>query len=707
MNQTSIASEAGNVKRRRTAHSVLGIVLSLVLTVPASARQTPPDPLKELNDSLQVAGTKDAAEILCPPLAAMAAPPASPAGLRKVSLLTPTDPEWTSWDTWAAAEPQQAVLAALKTITDPKSKFVFGLRFGRPNVPPDWAAADLFVDTGDPPLIALANNGMRYLSRLDTLMLLCTVEAERLAAADKPDECAELLVNWFRFCRIMAERPFAKEKIWAITQAESALERLGDIACAHPALFKEKTIQNINKDLDLRAVATERVRFPIGERLALKQLVALAIDERGGPKPDAFGPTLARLTADPHNAYDLFPQAAWWSEIGKQHAGWFDTRDMIEKVLNDWQKRWELNNIFDPIMATPTDYSKMDRLRFAMIDTVVRDVPRIFDLRTRVTTQLTGIRSALAVVGYKSAQGQWPPSLPSVQPRFVQKLDNDPWYWEKERDVRDIFRYFVPMRDQPVGPRELPKPHTIRVDMSGIADRHDSAVTASVVASIRKEFATLKSVASQVYDTATGTIDTSRFKEKWLEAAKAEARRIFSDQEELKNLQNNLTMIADVPVEQRLAALQAMFDLPETQSALTDEARTLGLTLEEFKSFFLAMNKAVNESEAFNSIVATVKVGSKPTLDAIEELQVASVEFATTPEMIETYLKKVVIALANPASVMTGPSITANLTDRDFVLYSVGPDMKADFAKLVGPNGPDILIWPPVLTLERRALKGN
>lgn len=670
----------------------------------AQARQAPPDPLKEINDSLLVPGTKDAAEVLCPPLAAMAAPPGAPVGLREVSLMKSGDAPWGSWESWASSEPQQAALAALKKVTDPKEKYTFGLKIGRANVPPEWAAAGLLVDAGEPALLALAPQNLRYMEKLDHLVLLCSVEGERLAQADKPDECAALLVNWLRLGRMIADRPFAKEKAWGLQQMIWAAERLADIACLHPALFKEQTVQNTNKDLDPRAVLLERVRFPIGERLALRQLIALAIDERGSAKADAFGPTMARLTADPKNAYDLFPQAAWWGEIGKKHAGWFDARDTADKVLNDWQKRWELNNIFDLIMRTPTDYSKMDRLKFAMIDQVVSEVPTLFTLRTRVSTQLGGVRSALAVVGYRSVQGQWPPSLPPVQPRFIQKLDNDPWFWQEEREVRDIFRYFVPIRDQPLGPREVAKPHTIRVDMSvGGGAGESSAAVASIMGIIELRLKALREAASGAYDSASNTVNVETLKEKWSQAAKSEARRIFSDQNELKSMEEALKLTSEFTPEQLVAAARALLDQPEAQSAIKNQAQRVGLTAEELKSFLMSAEQAIVNSQSYKTLTDGLRGGTPTSLETLEAVGDEIVNFGMTPDVVETYIKKMVIAIANPSSVMSGPSISVNLTEADFVIYSVGPDMKADFAKLVSPTGPDILIWPSVLTLERRA----
>lgn len=696
--------------RRQIRNCFLVLWVSLACIVPAPAQPTAADPLKELNDSLLPVGTKDASDTLFPALIAMTPPPGAPSGLRAVSLMTSKSPAWPEWDAWAAAEPQQAALAALKTITDPKSKYTIALKFGRDAVSPEWAAASIAIDLGDPPLIALAPARLHYLDRLDRLSLLCTVEAERLATANKPEECAALLVNWLRFARIVADRPFAKEKIWAFTLAETAIERLADIACTHATLFTEKTVQDTTKELDIRALTPERIRFPIGERLALTQLIQLTIEERGGPRPESFGPTLGRLTADPANAYDLFPQAAWWSEIAKSHGGWFDTRETAEKVLNDWRKRWELNNIFDLYMRTQPDYARMDRLKFAMIEQVVKDIPNLFNLRTSTVTQLRGVRSALAVVGYHATQGQWPPALNAVQPRYVQRLDDDPWFFESEREVRDIFRYFVPIRDQPLKPRELPKPHVIRIDLSAAAADASTAGPAaggSLSELDRLQIARLKDIAVGVYDMTTQTIDDAKLKERWTEAAKEEMRKTFSDKELLEAFQKGVQLITGLSPEQLISTVKSTLESPALKAALEAQGRAYGLSTDDMKQMTVAGIELLFVTDAFKAITKAIEDGDTLTLDMMENFGTASVEIMTGPRLYDNYVKKMVSHLANPMAESLGPSITASLTDSDFVIYSVGPDMKAEYARNVGRAGPDILVWPPVLTLERRAASSN
>lgn len=676
------------------------------LVAPAEARQAGQDVIAEVNRGLVAPGTKDLAEVLFPTLAEIDKPPAQPASLRAASLMTPSSRQWGEWEAWAKAEKQQAALAALKTVADPKAKYLLQLPYGRASVKAEWVQAGLFVDLGDPPLLALAATGSRYLEALDRLALLCTVEAERLATAGQADECLAVLINWLRLARIIADRPFAHEKAWALAQGQAAVERLGDVACTHAGLFGEKQVQDATRELDPRAIALERIRFPTGERQAITQLISLTIEERGWPKPDSFGPVLGRLTVDRTKPFDLFNQAAYWTRIGKEHAGWFDCRDEADKVLGDLRKRWEINNFFDPIMQTPTDYSRMDRLKYAMIAQVVEPVANLYDERILTATAVLGVRSALGAVGYRAVHGVWPPSLPAVQPRFVQSLDYDPWYFEREREVRSIYRYFVPMRDQPVGPRALPKPHTIRVSLERTAGMKAEADASAVLS--RRFFWGLGDVASlpgDALDPATGVVNAERLREVLLGRVRTEP--ITDDERRtLRSVAEALISLGADSVEKIEQETAAMFGHSMLREWVTDDLlASIGLSFEEFKTLTIRLAVEQFKTDAHKAIIAAVRARRDPTDDEILALREARATILCMPEFIDPYLTKILVkqSMASAAE----DAFTIELMDSDFVLYSVGSDGKADFARSVGRAGPDILIWPPVLTLERRARGGN
>lgn len=572
---------------RKRSNILAAVAASLVMACGSSAAlaQGAPagDPVAAFNAGLPTAGVRDLSPELFPALAAMEPLPDVAIELRDLSLMTPDDPRWGKWEGWAKAAPQQAVIAALKKVAARSGRYVLGLKYGESNADSAWVKAGLYVDLGKPELLAGATRGAKYLDRLDLLNKLCTVEAARLAKEKQAKDAMDLLVAWARFGRIVADRPFAAEKIWAYQTMLDGLERLRDIACSHPDLFTAAETKIAVDELDIRSFQPERIRFPGGERAALQELMARVIEERGGPKPGVFAATMAGLTSQGRSV-NRFAQAGYWSQIEAGHANWFETRDQIAKVLGDWEKRWNLNNIFDPIMDTQTDWTRTEIARFAIIHEVLQGVDVLFDMRIMLQTELLGTRAAMGVVGYRATMKNWPPELVAVQPRFIDKLDPDPWFFEPVRERRQDFRFYVPIRDEIFTEQQVPEPRPVAVNMSA----------------------------------------------------------------------------ADVA--------PADSTTPPAPAATPAEPEDDGLSGIDF--------------------------GDEPAAPA----KPAPAPVSTTPAAPGATSQMPIFA-------HEGPPFVIGLTESDFVLYSVGPDGIAGFAESVGYGGNDILIWPPVLTLERRAIK--
>lgn len=744
----------------RQLSTLLFVSVAFSILAPALARQTPANHLADLNSLNAPPGTRDAAAELFPKLAAMTAPPDSPGDLRQVSLLCAggaATGNWAAWAEWAKSQPQQDVLAALKAVTDPAKKYALSLPYGRDGVDPAWISADLFVELGSPPLLAMAPAGAKYLSRLDVMAKLLTVEAARLAFEKKPDEALTVLINWVRLGRMIADRQFANEKLWGMRQVREALERMRDIAVANPGLFTEKHAQEAAKELDLRAIAPERVRFPEGERRALLQIVDLTMEPRGNARAEAFGPTLGRITAE-GRALNLFPQAAYWGQVGETHAGYFDTLDQIKKVFGDWQHRWDLNNIFDPLMRDASDFSGMDRAKFAIIDQVALPVTKLYGLRTLMVTDLGATRAGMGVIGFRSAQGQWPPGIEAVQPRFVAALDYDPWYFEPNRQVRQVYRYFVPMRDTPLGPRELPKAHSVTVSGSIGA----AAPTAPLSHFTEDEWQELRAFQSNGVPDSTempkggaskaeefykkggvepvppnaATTPMPRIMVKLLKLpsdAKDSIAQHWTDWvkniiaapehiEELRKL-DALDKITSADMWERMrAGIERVADrilgpvsAPQSspssgQPAAPDPAaeviKVTNVTRYELlrQAFAGGVPGALYDPATDKIDAGAVKSFLKnqmPNMRILESEKKAFEEFIT--KLDDDTMLNLMRAVRGSGAAVGGDSFTIELTDADFVIYSVGANGRNDYAGAVGEGGSDILLWPPILNLERRA----
>ncbi|MDX2116274.1 MAG: hypothetical protein SFZ24_11745 [Planctomycetota bacterium] len=646
-------------------------------------------------------GTKDATAELFPALAAMTPPPDEAASPRGVSQLKASSPDFAAWRKWAEGQPQQDALKTLRSATDPKNKPVLALPYGRAGVAQAWLDAGLYVDLGKPELVAAAPSGARYMERIVWLATLSTVEAERLAADGKPDECADVLIAWFRLGRMMADRAFFDEKAWGYEEMLLAMERMLDIACLHPDLFTEKQVKVLVDALDVRAVAPERIRFPIGEKIALEQLTEMTIAERGEVKREVFGAIMARL-AGGDRPLSAFSEAGRWSKLAERHAGWFDSREKVQGIFGDWEKRWDLNNPFDPLMETATDYSKMDKLKFSAVERLAGGMETMFVLRMDLATYMGGTRSALGVVGYKSAFAQWPPNLPAVQPRFVPRLDNDPWFFEEAREVRQHFTYFVPMRDQRVADRELPKPHEITVGGARLSGQAALAALTNPLNAERLGLDLLRGFAAEVYDSKTGAVDAAKLKERWLAAAKTKQ----IEPQILPAVEQGMRMMATLSPEQIGAAMTQMMEMPGVAAQLESGAARLGLTVADAKQFLAKLTSMTLQSPGHKEVVEAVAGGQTLTRELYLKAFEAGIEEMTKPELVEPYIRTILAKFASAGPAAASGSVI-ELTDKEFVLYSVGPNERPEWARQVGEGGTDIIIWPPLLNLERRLAGGN
>lgn len=691
---------------------MLGLCVSFAAPVAMARQKAAPSggALAELNGRVVAGrGWKDASAELFPKLAAMTPPPEQGMSERQATLMTPKSKDWKAWADWAAAEPQQAALAALQVITDPKERYVIGLPYGEAGVDPDWISAGLYVDLGRPPLVARAPKGMKYLDRLAQLVVLSTVEAARQAEAGNGKAAVQVIVNWLRLARMVADREFQPEKQAGMMQIIAATERLRDIAYQYPDLLTEADTKLAVDELDQRALAPDRIRFPDGERLALLELLSLTMQERGGPDGAKFAATMGRLTAE-GRSFNAFSQAAFWSELEPMHAGWFDTRDEIVKVFGDWQQRWDLNNIYDAIMREPTDFSKMDPRKFAMIENIVEGMQDLFDLRVRMRVAITGTRTAMGVVGFRARFKQWPPNLPAVQPQFVGSLDYDPWSFDQKLGTFQILRYFVPIRDAVVGPRETPGPHKMQVlilrgEVYSGADASDADPLNGLFppfAARAFRDALADGIPSGLFNVTTGELNLNAFRTH----LSAELDKLAIEPVTLKSLKEMATKMD----ESAALAIIAMIDPAKAMSAsnkqLTEAIQQLGRQISDAFSGDLPDDirgaDGTVDAGKFRS-TAIERIRASGIAPEIKDAIVAELEKISDIELTQAF--EAMQALAGGTD---GPmlSFSVELKDNTFILYSVGRDGRPGGARAVGNSAgaADILVFPAPISLERQYL---
>lgn len=594
-----------------------------------------------------------AERVLLPAIATMDPAPATLRGEpERALMLQPGDPEWAAVESWALGPSQREALKAFERVTAADSRFAFALGYGKEAAPSDIVAARLHIVVGEPPILAAMQP--LYLEGLASLADLVVVEASRLADAQQTAQGADLTIRLLRLGRMLADREFAVEKQAGLLLMRGAIEATLDLLYSHPGGVNAEQARSLIEQLDPDKVRIDRILPPSADRLALRQLALESFIERDGPDPQRF-PAYAAL-ASARDPLLAIARADWWRRAAERHAGYFETLDAIDKVFNDWELRWSLDPR-DSILFSPSEYRRLDPAKLSLIVATAVDQEGLMEERLRLRTTLLGARLAIGAVGYRAERGQWPRPLVAIRPRFVRELPLDPYAL---RSRAQPYSYFVPIRDQVRGPRELPKPHTVTV--VGTAAQH-----------------------------ALG--QPSRL-EQWRDALQLDeiSRDPTAVASQLPRVGGLLQMLAGLgftpgnaeqllggDLSEHLPRIARLLNLRESETDLVAPVlKSLFLQSNEFRGMYSELvrqglgNRRIEQFSGEQARILLLEIGRAVQQVRLDRLS----EGATT--------------------------FSVSLDDSTFVLYSVGPDLQADWATSVGPLGADELIWPPLASLYRQ-----
>jgi hypothetical protein len=465
----------------RTSNRLVTLALSLLLA--AAAALAPAARADDFVDKVNAAfkGIPDSKRsdlVVLPALAAMDKPPAVLGTQEHAGLLFDKGPGWTECADWAQKPAQKAVLEAIAKVTQEEDRlqaYVFAQPYGVDGVSLDLVQKEMYTEIGSDALLAAARH--LYMPALENAGILCNVEASRLLAAGDAPAAITVMTNWLFFCRQMADRPFLKEKKWAMESMRTSLERIRDLAFVDFRAEKhsmdvakvkefirrlrgEVTLKKDDKKEDLPGfLALDRLTIPEGDFIAREQLINIIMEVNGGTKPATFATTMARV-ASVERPLRLFSDAAYWEQIRTGHKGYRETLNMLRGLHDDWGKRWQLS-AFDRLQQTFTDYKKSVRNnpKYAVLQMGLADAESLFPLRTQLRAEAGGTRMGIAAYGSFIRQKVLPRSLASLRPEFFETpLDTDPY--SQKKPPTDLL-YFIPVLDTPRGPNGEEVPYVV------------------------------------------------------------------------------------------------------------------------------------------------------------------------------------------------------------------------------------------------------
>ncbi len=461
--------------------AVLAAALATVLvqSVPASALAQGDSYISRVNQaSSRIANDNRADLVLFPAMVGMAEPPAVVQTLENgrptaAMLLGPGLRGWESAAEWAAADSQQAVIEALNEITEEASfqqSMVMAQPYGINGVPVDLIRAGLYTELGDPPSLSTAD--FRYLPKLTNVVILAHVEATRRLESGDATGALDVLVDLLHLGRMMADRNFFEEVEWGYRTMIDATIRIRDVAYVdyssqQPSLTQDQLLEVIGRlDLDRRGfIMIDRLRLPEGDRAGAEQILSRIFDSRGRPTAQ-FASTMSSLTTT-DRPLRRFSEAGLWTQVQAVHGDGISTREKLDDVFNDWIQLWTQSD-FAPGHKLVREYSRLNPISEGVLMAIVPDMSGLFNERRILKTEMSGTRTALAIVAYKAQLRTLPVNLAALRPHILPDREVDPFGPERDPQNRRLvseFKYLVPKRDLEVDPRTGPQPLPIDVTM--------------------------------------------------------------------------------------------------------------------------------------------------------------------------------------------------------------------------------------------------
>lgn len=332
-------------------------------------------------------------------------------------------PDRAAWEKWA-----QAGAELRKALRASGNALVLGVAYGEQGVDAAWKAKGLVALPGS----ATGETAFPYLRALRGIAAFAMIEMQRLGAAGKYDEAFVVGLDGLRVMRQAAEQRMLAEKTVALELLASSLEGHRCFMADHLDRMPLEVLQRVAlkgypfvKPGDRDRLA--RLEMPEGDRLVVEERLAIAFQSDGKPDAEKFVEEFAAVQAK-DVPLERFGAAARWREIVAMHGSLDATRERLGQVYDDWWRRWRMR-FYDPLVERPTEFSRLNPVRYAAVTLLAGDLQRVFDLRLRVIAELNGTALAAGLCGFRKENGgQWPRDLGQIFPLYaVKKMDMDPF----------------------------------------------------------------------------------------------------------------------------------------------------------------------------------------------------------------------------------------------------------------------------------------
>ena len=400
----------------------LGLLTLGVLT-PSLHADAVDNVLRKLNDSGNVKATDayksypilwDAYLDLTPPPV-----PIGPDGI----IYHNVHPGMSNWDQisgWAESNPGMA-----KAIIEAETKTLFGLPYGKKNLPSRYVEAGLYAEIGKDG--ALHSHDIAYLRALEAITTYGTVESYRLFEAGQIQEAIDLAIAVTFVARQCCDREMMSEVFYSIPLTSWLLENLRDMMWLYQDKISPDQFAMISRQkLPFLRPDRNRLLMPEGDKIVAEELLKTVFTEQGQPDEDRFAESFAVIQAS-EKPLTRMGAAQRWRLIAPLHDSLEDSVDRLNLIYDDWYRRWWVQE-YDRILNFDTQFERTNEVRYAAVVFAMQDMEDLFDYRKELMASVYGTSIAAGLAGYDRQRGAPPNDIEQAYATLMRKRDNrDPF----------------------------------------------------------------------------------------------------------------------------------------------------------------------------------------------------------------------------------------------------------------------------------------
>ena len=350
---------------------------------------------------------------------------------------------FADWKKWVVANP-----ALRDAIVKSQNCFVLGIPYGTDGLDAKWKAKGIAALPGSAPGEAAFGylNAMRGLTAYATVCMYVDAENKKFDAA------FDVSLGMLRVLRQVSEQRMEAEKLFGMNMMSHLLEANRVFMAANIETLPVATLQRVA----LKGYAfikpgdnerLKRLELPEGDRVILTESMQNAFDSAGQPDEAYFANEFGSIQSV-NSPLTRFGATARWRQLATVHGPLVASQEKLVAVYDDWWRRWRMR-FYDPILDSPTQFSKLNQSKYALVTLFVENLQQVFDARLRLIAEIDGTAMSAALCGfYVDSVKQWPRDLSSAFPIYgMRRMNFDPF----AKDYGNLNYRNLGEKSQPLG----------------------------------------------------------------------------------------------------------------------------------------------------------------------------------------------------------------------------------------------------------------